>query len=368
MNPFKPTAGKTPPALIGRDFVLEEFLEGIENGPGAPSRLMRITGIRGMGKTVMLNEVATEARRQGWTVIDETASEGLCDRIVALAAPEHVSRIDAVPSALGVSLGSVQIDRAALTLRHALSDAIKKNGRGLLITLDEVQDAPLDEVRALAIAIQHLIRDDLDIAFVFAGLPSMIESVVNGKTLTFLRRAVPVDLAPVSLAEVTSSFLGIMRETGVALSDDLATDLAAITQGYPFMIQLVGYHVWQLASRADGTVTRRSAERGVAVARERFDATVIEPALQRLPPSLLEYLLAMAEDEGASCDSGVVARRLGKTAQQVSTCRARLIADDVIEASGWGSVSFAVPYMADYLNANRAEIEAKVLCKRRPRA
>jgi chromosomal replication initiation ATPase DnaA len=75
-NPLKPTAGKNPPVLIGRNHVIEEFVEGIENGPGAPSRLMRISGMRGMGKTVMLNEIGSQARRLGWDVIDETASEG----------------------------------------------------------------------------------------------------------------------------------------------------------------------------------------------------------------------------------------------------------------------------------------------------
>ena len=85
---------------------------------------------------------------------------------------------------------------------------------------------------------------------------------------------------------------------------------------------------------------------------------MIEPALQRLPPTCVSYLLAMAQDHGASSESGNVAKRLGKNASQVSPYRARLIDEDVIEASGWGVVSFAIPYMADYLNANRERIAA----------
>lgn len=364
-NPFKPTAGKTPPALIGRDYVIEEFLEGIENGSGAPSRLMRITGVRGMGKTVMLNEVSSRARDMGWSVIDETASEGLCERIIAAAMPQHMTGVTINPSALGASLGSLDIDRAALTLRQALSHAIDANGYGLLITLDEVQDAPLEQMRALAIAIQHEIREDKDIAFVFAGLPSMVENVVNGKTLTFLRRAVPVELCPVGISEVASSFCSIMAGSGVSIDKDTAAELAVLTQGYPFMVQLVGYYVWQLAvRRGSGVVSKAIATDGASVARERFELTVIEPALQRLAPSLIEYLLAMAQDGGSSCETGEVARRMGKTAQQVSSYRSRLIDDDVIESAGWGMVSFAIPYMAEYLNDNRDQIETKLLHKR----
>ena len=354
-NPFKPTAGKNPPVLIGRDFVVDEFAEGIENGPGAPSRLMRITGMRGMGKTVMLNELAAYARGMGWLVVEETASEGFCERILATLTPEaRIGKLTAAPSILGVSLGGVELDRAALSLREALQDAIGRNGHGLLITLDEVQDASIDEMRALAVAIQHEIRDDAEIAFVFAGLPSMIENVVNGKTLTFLRRAVPIELSPVGEVEVALALAETMRDSGLEVADSVADQLARATHGYPFMVQLVGYHTWQLAKRSGTSqVDGKLAEDGIRLARERFDATVIEPALQRVSPSGIAYLLAMAEDGSGPSESGTVASRLGKTTSQVASVRAHLLGEDVIEAPSWGKVSFAIPYMAEYLNMHR---------------
>ena len=365
MNPFKPTAGKTPPALIGRDYVIDEFLEGVENGPGSPSRLMRITGMRGMGKTVMLNEVARQAEKLGWAVVEETASPGFCERTLAattaLSSPSgRVSRIVASPSALGVSLGTVEIDRAALSLRDAFAKTIEKNGKGLLITLDEAQDAPLDEMRALSVAVQHEIRSDRSIAFVFAGLPSMIESVVNGRTLTFLRRATPIELTPLNRAEVVISLEATFEKSGVKASRNLCETLAEAARGYPFMVQLVGYHAWQQAhNNGSAMLDEQTIEQGIAIARERFDATVIEPALQRLPASSIDYLLAMALDGGAESQTGQIATRLGKTAQQLSTCRSRLIREDVIQSSGWGRVSFAIPYMAGYLNEHREELASR---------
>lgn len=361
-NPFKPTAGMNPPELIGRDQVLQEFLDGIVNGAGSPGRLMRVSGARGMGKTVVLNEIAAIARRANWLVVDETASETLCEDIISRLV-SHVSprRVKVEPSVLGVSLGGAEFESHELTLRDAMTKAIKKNGNGLLITVDEVQDASLDEMRKLAIAIQHIIRDGLDIAFVFAGLPSMIDNVINGKTLTFLRRAVPFELGVIGSREIEASFKETFEASGMGLEPKALTSLVDASRGYPFMIQLVGYHCWQVAARADSNaVTESIVQAGIAAAHDRFDQMVIEPALQHLSKKQVAYLLAMAVDDGVPSESGAVAERMGETVKGLSTTRARLIEEGIIESCGWGEISFAIPYLAEYLNASRDEFEMRL--------
>lgn len=362
-NPFKPTAGKTPPVIVGREEVIEEFVEGLDNGSGAPGRLMRISGVRGAGKTVLLEEVARIAADRGWRVLKEVATKGLCQRILEELAPRvKIAHAKFEPNIAGFSVGSLDIDYIGPTLKEGLESEIASNGSGLLITLDEVQDAALDEVRTLAVAIQQVIGDDLDIAFVFAGLPSMVESVINGKTLTFLRRALPFDLRAVGIGEVSYSFEETVAASGMEVDSVVADRLAAATYGYPFMIQLVGYYAWQCAKRAHKVVIdEEEAERGIAMARSRFDAMVIEPALQRVPESGISYLLAMAS-LGESCSSGDVAKGMGKTAQQLSSTRSRLMRDSIIEAPAYGKVSFAIPYMLEYLNEHRVELEAELAC------
>ena len=120
-NPFKPTAGVMPPVLIGRRSVIEDFEEGITDGPGAPDRLTLITGPRGCGKTVMLTRLGDVARNRGWRVIDETASPDLCERLIARIAPRpgRLSEATIDPSVLGVGLGSVHIAPALRPTRRA---------------------------------------------------------------------------------------------------------------------------------------------------------------------------------------------------------------------------------------------------------
>ena len=196
-NPFKPTAGKIPPLLIGRQPIIDDFAEGLENGAGAPGRLMLITGQRGYGKTVMLSEFARLATAQGWTVVSETASFGLCDRIVAALAPQGLKLKSAnigpsfsIPGIASASLGAASFapsEQCALTLREAINQRLKKEapGKGIVFTIDEAQAASPDDMVALATALQHVIRDqDLTntpdsekkgIAFAFAGLPSIVD-------------------------------------------------------------------------------------------------------------------------------------------------------------------------------------------------
>lgn len=359
MNPFKPTAGKMPPAIIGRDGIVDEFIEGIENGAGAPGRLMRISGVHGTGKTVFLGEAAKIAESYGWQVIDEVASEGLCKRILDCLARNRVRKASLEPMALGVSLGRVEVDLAGPTIREAMEDAIAHNGNGLLITLDEVQDAALDELRVLATTIQQVIGDDLDIAFVFAGLPSMIENVINGKTLTFLRRAVPFELKPINIPEVAASLKETVTESGMLISPETAHYLAEASCGYPFLIQLVGYYAWQRAKRKGlAVVDDDVAHSGVDIALARFDATVIEPALQRVSDLGIAYLMAMALDDGPVSSTAEICKRLGKSAQQLSSLRASLIRDSLVEAPSRGKIRFAIPYMANYLNNHREELQS----------
>lgn len=349
LNPFKPTAGMNPPELIGRDPILADFEEALENGPGAPDRLMRISGVRGVGKTVLLNALGDVARVQGYQVVDVASHAGFCERLLgALKRSAEASSVKVAPSILGVSLGSVEFSKSATLLGEAMFNASRRGG--LLVTLDEIQDAPLEEMRELGNEIQLLIRQGANVAFAFAGLPSSVDGVVGTESLTFLQRAKHVELSRLSDFEVGESFEETMSRAGMGIEPDLAQRLTQASAGYPFMVQLVGYYTWQAASRGGcEAVTSEDVERGIAAARSSFDGMVIEPALRRISGKQLEYLRAMARCGEKDVASGEVAQAMGMETTAVGSYRKRLIDSGYVESTGYGKLSFAIPYMREYL-------------------
>ncbi|PJM74588.1 AAA family ATPase [Bifidobacterium simiarum] len=359
-NPFKPTAGVMPPVLIGRESISLDFREGLEDGPGAPDRLMLITGPRGCGKTVMLTELGLIAKKRHWDVIDETASDGLCDRLIARIAPKPglVSGATIKPTFMGASLGEISI---APALRPAsLRDAIAAHlhtlgkGRGLLITIDETQDASLEDMTAISTAAQHLLRENAEVAFVFAGLPSLISDLLNAKVLTFLRRASIKELGDVPLDEVRTALASTIRGAGVSIDEDVLESATRATGGYPYMIQLVGYGIWRHARRRDDgndhAIRAEDVKIGVEQARAKLGAGVCAPVVKRLSKRCVEYLMAMAQDDGPSSTSDI-ANRMGENMNYANGYRQRLLDEHVITSSSWGKVDFAIPFLREYLRA-----------------
>lgn len=370
-NPFKPTAGATPPLLVGRDDALEDFAESLADGPGAPGRLTIFTGARGVGKTVMLTEVANEALKEGWVALSETATPGLIERL-SHAATRHLNELDpstAPRRALtGVTLpviggGMTVSARPAEVVgwreqAGRLLDVLEGRGTGLLITVDEVHAQARENLRDLAATFQHLVREDRNVALVVAGLPYAVSDLLNDDVLTFLRRANREELADVSLDDVRDALRTTITTEGRTIDDDALEEATAATGGYPFMIQLVGYHVWRKAIGA--RIDLASVREGIPAARKRLGSTVHAAALADLSAVDRTYLVAMAQDPGPA-STGVIAERMGETPQYASVYRQRLIDAGVIEPVSYGRVAFAIPYLGEYLreHAARHEMESR---------
>ena len=214
------------------------------------------------------------ARSRGFQVVDVAANAGFCDRILgALTRRREVSGLTVSPSMFGMSLGPIEVSRSATQLGEAMFEASRSHG--LLITVDEIQDASLAEMRELGNEIQLLIRQGANVAFAFAGLPASIDGVVVDVTLTFLQRAKHVELTRLSDYEVGDSFEETMAKGNRTIGDEAAQLLVSAAAGYPFMVQLVGYYAWQASSRRDSSeVTLEDAKRGVEIARKSFDNMV----------------------------------------------------------------------------------------------
>lgn len=363
-DPFTPGFGKSPLILAGRQDMVDEFDEAIVDGPGATSRAMLYTGARGTGKTVMLNEIGDVANQHGWLAVHETADEGFVTRLVGHLLPKLLSRID--PDARhtkatgvttpigGLDWTTVDTHIVTATLRgqlELLCTILREQGTGLLITLDEIHYRNAAELRGFFATLQHLIREDHEIAFAAAGLASEISDLLSDDVLTFLRRAERKVLGAVAYGEVERALRETITAGGRAIEPAALAQAARATGGYPFLIQLVGSHVWK-QSKTD-IITPADVDAGTAKAMTRLGSLVHEPALADLSPADRSYLLAMAHDNGPS-NTSEIAARLGKDAQWGSVYRKRLIDAQMIQSTGHGLVTFTLPYMREFLRQHAA--------------
>lgn len=366
-NPFKPSFGVSPPLLVGRDALIEEFADGLDDGPGSPSRATLYTGARGAGKTVMLNAVEERARERGWIVISETAAPGLVDRLTQRRLPEVLRSFD--PDAVrrrltgvtipfrggGLSWETLERHVAESDLRsqiNLLTELLAANGTGLLITLDEIHRQQIAELRELATTIQHAFREERELAFAGAGLTSAVSDVLNDDVLTFLRRADRHHLGRVPLDEVRRALREPILAAGREAGDEAVDVMAEGTRGYPFLIQLVGAQSWRLHRNAR-EISVEDAETAVEQARRRLGSLVYAPALDEASDVDRSFLLAMAQDDGPSRMADVI-ERLGITSNYASVYRRRLIDAELIEPVGRGRVDFALPYLREYLRERTA--------------
>lgn len=362
-NPFRPTAGATPPDLIGRGGVLDEFAYGLRIGSGAPGLLTIFTGARGIGKTVMLGAAEDLAVAGGWAVVSETATGGFLGRI-GEAMRRLTNELGDGPTGrrvTGVSVAGFSVTTQLAPEEQvdwrargaALLRLLADRGTGLVITVDEIHAADRAELSQLAADVQHFIREGLPIGLIFAGLPAAVSDLLNEGVATFLRRADRIDLHAASIAEVERSYTETFAGAGVALDGELAKVAAEGTGGYPFLIQLIGYYLWQEAEKAQGGLDAAAVGRAVTAGRRRNERVVIEAALSTTSGRDRDFLHAMAEDPGPSSTADI-GRRTGMRPNAVGNYRTRLMDAGLIEAAGYGLVDFAIPGLREYMTARPA--------------
>jgi hypothetical protein len=230
---------------------------------------------------------------------------------------------------------------------EALTDALRPHQTGVLISLDEVHTAALQDLRQITQAVQHAFREGRELAFVAAGLPSAVQDVLNDELMTFLRRAERFTLGAVSVDDVKQALLRPDR-------GEWPHDHADCTQGRRRGHE--GVPVPGPARRPSGLERRpwqpRDHRRTCAGGRREGcparRPTGARAGLVGLSTVDRTFLAAMAVDDGPSRMSAI-ADRLGADTNYVSQYRLRLIAAELIEATGHGRVDFTLPYLRDYL-------------------
>ncbi|MFC6704832.1 AAA family ATPase [Flexivirga alba] len=394
-NPYAPGAGQRPPELAGRDDELRTFdvvLERISRG--RPERSVVLTGLRGVGKTVLLNALRSAAVRAKWgTGKLEARPEQRLRRPLSSALHQAVrelghSQQEDVDQVLGVIKSFAQRDAGAnaklrdrwnpgidapavsgradsgdieIDLVELLSDAgglAADMGRGIAIFIDEMQDLDPEDVSALCAACHEISQASLPIIVVGAGLPHLPAVLSASKSYSErLFRYARIDRLPREAAD--KALQSPAQEEDAEFDEPALEAMYAATGGYPYFIQAYGKVAWDVApgspvSAADIAVAAPAAETELAVG-------FFGSRYERATPGEREYLRAMADaasdipdderDDVESVPTSAVARVLGRKPQSLSPARDALLKKGLIYSGERGRIAFTVPHFGRYLRS-----------------
>jgi hypothetical protein len=371
-NPFSPGPANAPPVLAGREAWLGEFAAQLDRAQRGVSGTPRILlGVRGVGKTVLLQQFVLAARKKGFAAVrltidpDPTRSllvqlaeevPFLVDQLHERRAPGRASKAAITSAKASINFGVFSAEATGeMTgtqpttlngiLRFLAREAVR-NGRGVAIMVDELHDASIPDLRAFGRAVQETSAEKMPIVWVGAGLPVLQHRAPEAGATSFTERA---DWAPVPFLTASQTRTALedpVRQAGAEF-DRSALDLLVDTAGgYPYIVQVLGSHVWDAAGQSD-TITLRHAKAGIVAAYEQLDRGLYGLRWAKCTPREQMILAAIANIENSSgqqeVEIGDVARMLNVTTPQLSSVRERLFRKEVIEAAGRGSIRFTLP-------------------------
>ncbi|APE10817.1 ATP-binding protein [Rhodococcus pyridinivorans] len=383
LNPFKPGAGLRPPILAGRDSLFADFdvvrRKIAELGEGDRSWIL--TGLRGVGKTVLLGELQRIALNEGWIVAkfevrrEHSFAEELAtalfsslrtarrqDREGKLHNALRVFKSFTLSMNLGVLAFEAELEPAAgyaasgrlstdLTdLLVELGDAARSIGIGVLILVDELQEAESSEMAALSTAVHQINQTSpvLPVFLVGAGLPSLPSQLASANS--YAERLYQFrTLSVLGDRDARAALVQPVIERDVCWDEDALRIALDAATGYPYFLQEVGKAVWNNARRPVFTV--EDAEYGTDDARREVNAGLYQSRWDRATPAQKELLRALAQEGGGE---GVVVRQLasamGKSsASALSVPRDELIKKGLVYAPERGVLAFTVPGFHDFI-------------------
>ena len=340
-NPYTLLFGKKPGQIISRLAQVMPIVDVFDDEDPS-QQIYMITGVRGSGKTVFMTEVASRLEKlDEWISIELNPEKNLLDNLIAkLNAHESVSGI--IRSAklnlsfwgIGIDIkGTPQItDNETAIIR--IMEGIKKHGKKLLITIDEVTNS--QTMKEFAAAFQIFIRHDLPIYLLMTGLFENISRLENEKSLTFLYRAPKINIKPLDMSTMTANY-----QKNFKLERDIALEMARSTRGYSFAFQVLGYFTWEY----DGDYRAAMGDY-----KQYLNDYVYEKIWSELSEEDKRVLKAMAAVPSGQIQA--IREILNMDTNHFNPYRKRLIQKGIIDGSERGVIRFVLPYFEDYVSDN----------------
>lgn len=380
-NPFAPGAGTPPPELAGRDDLREQVRVGIERlRLGLPAKSLLMVGLRGVGKTVLLDRMRDDAEAAGIHTLRIEAPEGRS--LPALLAPQlrqallRLSRQQAAKALAQRALRALAGFAKSLKLKYddievgfdfdpepgladngdlehdlqalleAAGEAAKSAGTALVMFIDELQYVKEDELAALITALHRCGQRRLPVSLVGAGLPQLPGRM--GRAKSYAERLFDFPLVgPLNAAAARLAITKPAREQGVEFADAAMAAVIDKTQGYPYFLQEWGKHAWDQA--ASSPIRSQDVEAAGASAIAALDESFFRVRFDRLTPVEKRYLRAMAERGPGPHRSGDIAEALGKKVTSLGPIRSKLIDKGMVWSPNHGDTAFTVPLFDEFM-------------------
>jgi hypothetical protein len=217
---------------------------------------------------------------------------------------------------------------------------------GLLLTVDEV-DAEWPAIKTVVTVFQHFVRERREVALLMAGLPHNVSELLSDKRISFLRRAFQHRLDPIEQAEVRGSIKKTITLSGKKIEAEALENAAKNTGGFPFLIQLIGYHAWEQAGGAK-LITESHVSKGIDDAFDDMGKMIFRTTIKGLSDVDMRFLKAMSVDDNESAMADIK-DRMGVSVGYASQYRLRLIEQGLVAPVSRGKVDFAIPMTREYV-------------------
>lgn len=380
-NPFAPGAGSPPPALTGREKEIETFRVMIGRlGTGRPTKSMLLTGLRGVGKTVLLTTFRDTAESQkfitGSTEIthemDFKATIARLARraILALNPVEKIKdnawKAAGVLKAFSIKIpggGEIGIDVDALRgkgdsghlqedlsdLFVAIGDAAKEKMTGVMFFFDEIQFLKKEDLEALIAATHQVSQRSLPVGIVGAGLPQLPR--IAGEAKSYAERL--FDFPKIDRLDEGAAKGALelpVGQQGIQFEPAAIEAILKFTEGYPYFLQEYGKHVWNIAS--GDTISKQDVEEARQGVIAQLDESFFRVRIDRTTTAERNCVVAMAHLGRGPYKTGDIAAKLGKQSTTVAPLRGQLINKGLVFGPSYGMTDFTVPQFDDFLRRN----------------
>jgi hypothetical protein len=379
LNPFAPGAGSRPPALTGRDEILEQATIALQRvAAHRHAKSQMLLGLRGVGKTVLLTRIAEIAEDNTYitAVIEAPENRSLAELLVPKLrrilvtlnrnenarelARKAASALQSFASVFKINYGGLDLgvrppDHAAATgdletdlpdLILAVADAARAGASPVVILIDEVQYLKQSDLAALIVSLHRVAQKGLPLVFFGAGLPQLAGFAGEAKSYAERLFSFPI-VGPLSPEAANKAVRDPVNAAGADISDKALQAIAARTKGYPYFLQEWAYHSWNTAPASP--ITDKDVRAATATAIEALDTSFFRVRLDRLTPREQDYLRAMATLGPGPHRSGDIAAALGIDVSIAAPLRTGLIHKGMIWSPAHGQTAFTVPMFDDFM-------------------